>query len=104
MERHKRLPIIPDFDYVKLTAMVLRFFYSTIWHHKPGLRYNPANTDLFLERYETDTKLVWKKEMDHYKRKWQWMTIQFNLSVGVDSTYCIDKGTITLDIYVIQPI
>ena len=31
------------------------------------------------------------------------MTIQFNSSVGVDSTYCIDKGTITLDIYVIQP-
>ena len=32
------------------------------------------------------------------------MTIQFNSSVGVDNTYCIDKGIITLNIYETQPI
>ena len=31
------------------------------------------------------------------------MTIQFNSSVGVDNTYCIDKGIITLNIYETQP-
>ena len=32
------------------------------------------------------------------------MTIQFNSSVGVDSTYFIDKGSIILNIYGMQPI
>ena len=106
MKRHKSHSLITDIDYVELSAMILSFlFLETIWHHKSGLRYNPANADLFLERYETDTKLVWKvKRWVIIKEKRQWMTIQFNSSLGVDSTYCIDKGTITLDIYVIQPI
>ena len=71
MKRDKSDSLILDNDYVKPSAMILSFFiFESIWHHTSALRYNQANADLFLEWYETDTNLVWKKrDGSHYKRQ-----------------------------------
>ena len=85
---------------------VLPFIHSSTFYYVMNILYGSQSAINFFiyaftnEHYKTAYIEFWNhlvcKEKRWYiiKIRWQWMTIQFNSSVGVDNTYFIDKGSI----------
>ena len=72
MERHKRHPIIPDFDYVKLTVMVLIFFISS----------NDMTSQIWLKIQSSQYRSFSRKIRDRYKigvKEKRWIIIKEKL-------------------------